>query len=247
MAFPNPRQERKRPTIPVERLTVGMFVAELDRPWLGTPFALEGMLVVREAQILELRKLCRFVRIDLDKSSPEVRHAFRGAIQEAAERKPGILSGLLGRLKGMVGGGSEERDRPGSDRAAPPEITAQQLRLPDGIELRKYAEPIPLEQARPKAEKAVDRSAVALDTVMNDLRDNVAPDFTKIGDSASALVESMIENPDAMMLVSEMRKGHKGAYERALKTTLNLLALGRHLGHLAGARRHLRSGPHALR
>lgn len=229
MAFPNPRQERKRPAIPVERLTVGMFVAELDRPWLGTPFVLEGVLIVREAQIIEMRKLCRFVRIDLDKSSPEVQHAFRGAMQEAAAKKPGMFSGLLGRLKGLMGNGAQE-DPPGADKEAPPEITAAALRLPDGVELRKYADPIPLEQARPKAEKAVDRSAVALDTLMSDLRDNVAPDFGKISDSASALVESMIENPDAMMLVSEMRKGHKGAYERALKTTLNLLALGRHLG-----------------
>ncbi len=24
--------------VPVEKLAIGMFVAELDRPWVGTPF-----------------------------------------------------------------------------------------------------------------------------------------------------------------------------------------------------------------
>lgn len=208
-----------------------MFVAELDRPWLGTPFALEGVLVTREAQIVEMRKLCRFVRIDLERSSPEIQQAFR-SVSEPQDKRGGILSGLLGKLRGAVGLGSGGSRPTAAERPheVPLEVTAARLQLPPGIALQKYAEPIPIEQARPKAEKAVDRTAQALDTVMSELRDNVAPDFERIGDSASALVESMIENPDAMMLVSEMRKGHQGAYERALKTALNLLALGRHLG-----------------
>lgn len=208
-----------------------MFVAELDRPWLGTPFALEGVLLSRDAQIAEMRKICRFVRIDLERSSPEIQQAFR-SVSEPRDKRGGLFSGLLGRLRGAVGLGGDRDTRAGGDvqREVPLEVTAARIGLPPGIKLQQYAEPIPVEQARPKAEKAVDRTAEALDTVMNDLRDNVVPDFERIGESASALVESIIENPDAMMLVSEMRKGHQGAYERALKTTLNLLALGRHLG-----------------
>jgi HD-GYP domain-containing protein (c-di-GMP phosphodiesterase class II) len=45
-------------------LSVGMFVSELDRPWLGTPFLLEGVLIEEQAQIDTMISLCEFVYID---------------------------------------------------------------------------------------------------------------------------------------------------------------------------------------
>jgi len=54
---------RKEQT-PVHALAVGMFVCELDRPWLGTPFLLEGLLIEDEKQIATLASLCEFVYVD---------------------------------------------------------------------------------------------------------------------------------------------------------------------------------------
>lgn len=34
-----------RKETPVSQLEMGMFVTALDRPWLGTPFMLEGLLL----------------------------------------------------------------------------------------------------------------------------------------------------------------------------------------------------------
>ena len=48
----------------VDRIRQGMFVAELDRPWLGTPFLFQGFLVESENEILQLRELCKFVFVD---------------------------------------------------------------------------------------------------------------------------------------------------------------------------------------
>ena len=49
-------------------LKVGMFVAELDRPWLETPFLLQGFLIEEQSQIDHLQLLCRTVEIDPSKS-----------------------------------------------------------------------------------------------------------------------------------------------------------------------------------
>ena len=49
-------------------LRVGMFVAELDRPWTDTPFLLQGFLIEDGDQIAELRKHCEFVVIDRARS-----------------------------------------------------------------------------------------------------------------------------------------------------------------------------------
>src|SRR5262252_7384617 len=48
-----------------------MFVAELDRPWLGTPFAIQGFLVEDEEHLAQLRRFCRFVYIDRSRSAGE--------------------------------------------------------------------------------------------------------------------------------------------------------------------------------
>ncbi len=44
--------------ISIRNLQVGMYVAQLDRPWLGTPFPVEGFFVRDAATILSLRQYC---------------------------------------------------------------------------------------------------------------------------------------------------------------------------------------------
>src|SRR3954466_5497095 len=53
----------KRP-VPVGDLRFGMYVAELDRPWVGTPFAFQGFMLQTERQLQALRKFCRHVFVD---------------------------------------------------------------------------------------------------------------------------------------------------------------------------------------
>lgn len=59
--------EKRR--IPVEDLRFGMYVLELDRPWVGTPFLFQGFPIVSEDQIRELKKYCRDVYIDPDRQA----------------------------------------------------------------------------------------------------------------------------------------------------------------------------------
>ncbi len=53
-----------REQVPVEKLALGMFVAELDRAWLGTPFMIQGFVIESQAQIDEFRKACRYVFVE---------------------------------------------------------------------------------------------------------------------------------------------------------------------------------------
>ncbi len=50
-------------------LKVGMFVADLDRPWVDTPFLLQGFLIENDEQILALRTHCEFVMVDRARST----------------------------------------------------------------------------------------------------------------------------------------------------------------------------------
>jgi len=53
----------------VDQLAVGMFVSALDRPWLDTPFLVQGFLIEDEATLEQLRQTCKHVTIDLSRSA----------------------------------------------------------------------------------------------------------------------------------------------------------------------------------
>jgi HD-GYP domain-containing protein (c-di-GMP phosphodiesterase class II) len=50
-------------------LKVGMFIADLDRPWVDTPFLLQGFLIENEEQILALKTHCDYVMVDRARST----------------------------------------------------------------------------------------------------------------------------------------------------------------------------------
>lgn len=50
--------------IEIHDLTLGMFVAELDRPWLDTPFLIQGFVIESQEQIQELQQHCQFVFVE---------------------------------------------------------------------------------------------------------------------------------------------------------------------------------------
>lgn len=58
---------------PVHHLAVGMYVVELDRPWLETSFPFQGFELKSEAQIQAVKDACEYVYIDMTKMKKEQR------------------------------------------------------------------------------------------------------------------------------------------------------------------------------
>jgi HD-GYP domain-containing protein (c-di-GMP phosphodiesterase class II) len=94
------RQELR---IDAEGLEPGMFVTELDRPWLGSGFPLEGVMLATAADVERLRQMCRQVRIDLTRGrAPAARFVLLDEPAEAPAppAKAGAMRGLLSRVFG---------------------------------------------------------------------------------------------------------------------------------------------------
>jgi len=53
---------------PVALLQVGMFVCRLDRPWVGTPFLMQGFLIENREMLHQIQGLCSQVCVDTRKS-----------------------------------------------------------------------------------------------------------------------------------------------------------------------------------
>ena len=59
----------KRVKVDTLSLEQGMYVAQLDRPWLETPFLFQGFEIREDSEIGLLRKFCKHVYVDVDRSS----------------------------------------------------------------------------------------------------------------------------------------------------------------------------------
>jgi HD-GYP domain-containing protein (c-di-GMP phosphodiesterase class II) len=101
----------------VKDLKPGMFVAELDRPWLDTPFLLQGFLLDNNEDMAEIRRLCRHVFVDPDRSAPgAVHHLPKPAATEAGANPTETLMGSVIRhevhAKPVRGDGGEQSKAP---------------------------------------------------------------------------------------------------------------------------------------
>ncbi len=67
--------------ISVDQLEPGMFVTRLDRPWLETPFPLQGFYIRELRDIDALKRYCRTVYVEERKSLPT-------AATQSAEKRP---------------------------------------------------------------------------------------------------------------------------------------------------------------
>lgn len=56
------RTDLKR--VAIDELKLGMYVTELDRPWLGTPFIVQGFALTEMREIMQLAEYCNYVWID---------------------------------------------------------------------------------------------------------------------------------------------------------------------------------------
>ncbi|MBU6273179.1 MAG: HD-GYP domain-containing protein [Betaproteobacteria bacterium] len=148
----------RHPRLSVELLRPGLFVADLDRPWLDTPFLLQGFLIEGDEEVEALREHCRFVYIDTQMSDPVVVRALQAALQSDDE-DDGPRPGQAAPVAAPTKAATPVPDVSGALRDADP------LRLVDDDRLRPDeghpvgppqagASPTPAPQARARARPA---------------------------------------------------------------------------------------------
>ena len=82
-------QTTKKVKVPTSELAIGMFVCGLDRPWLETPFLLQGFSVQNQHDIDTLQSLCKYVYVDVLQSlNPERLASIPDAQPSSRRREP---------------------------------------------------------------------------------------------------------------------------------------------------------------
>ncbi|MHB8494397.1 MAG: HD-GYP domain-containing protein [Casimicrobiaceae bacterium] len=217
-------------TVSTDKLRLGMFVAELDRPWLETPFPLQGFLVNNPKQLNSLRHLCREVVIDVERSAadsiehlpnlaPDDRLAqgrdkaarvnFARRIRKWWERDMAALFGS--RIVGRV-------SKPGSTG------------IPAGTELVVYHDTKSFDEAIAPARQAYREIEATMQTVMGDLAARREISVEVLSVAATELVESVAVNAEALMWLTHMREQNLHTYEHSMRVAIYMITFGRHLG-----------------
>ncbi len=197
-----------------------MYVAQLDRPWLETPFIFHGFEVREDSELKLLRKFCRHVYIDVERCSlprervmkalekPDREAAFRGT--RTRDARTGTL---VGRLMRVV------------TRLDPTGTVATRF-----SGQRHYRNEVPTSKEAPQAIRAFDAAVATMTEVLVHVRKGAGVDVEKVLAAARPVVDSILRNQDAMAWLVYLRKRAEYAYHHSVGCAVWATILGRHLG-----------------
>ena len=301
-----PVDDRYRVRLDVGRLRRGLFVVELDRPWLDTPFLIHGFLVDSDIELKTLQRYCRHVFVDTNRSDPatigkilermtiapeasarivvhaqpddgnalaeaaepdtrtlseppaelgdlsrpsaarraykvradvqisrETRERFRSLVRDGASPGPAAEGGTLARrtltrVRSLFGSGNARGGGvDAGQRVPPPEIAKL---LAPGTRAVFYPDRHDPATELPRARRAFEHCDGALCAVVADIRSGRVPKLAPVGEAVARMIESVCDNPDALLWVAQMREEHGEAYQPGVRVALYLITFGRQLG-----------------
>lgn len=177
----------------VDDLKLGMFVSDLDRPWMETPFLLQGFTINSLDEIATLRELCTYVDIDIGLSQ---------TITDAD------LKASLGGLK----------------RAK----VISKL-FPDKT-LVTYEDVFTFKGELGSAEKVYSDYEKIIGNMYEGVAKNGRVDMELVGATINNVVDSIMRNPDACMLLTAIRGKDSYSYSHAMASSILAAAMGRQIG-----------------
>ncbi|SCZ86241.1 HD-GYP domain-containing protein [Nitrosomonas mobilis] len=197
--------------ISVDDLQLGMYVSQLDRPWLGTPYLLEGVMIQSQEDIDQLAQLCQTVFVD-ETTIPASFKPKRIILVKASSHTPEVLTSK----------------KTASDQITPGELEKIERTPFHGNQ--RYTDIHPVDRELPVARQALEVSISMLEEIHGHIEHGVKLDYRHAKEVVESLRESVVRNPDALLLLSRLRKTRHELYEKSVRSSVYLLALGRHLG-----------------
>ncbi|MGQ0545069.1 MAG: HD-GYP domain-containing protein [Betaproteobacteria bacterium] len=167
--------------VEVGQLQFGMYVAELDRPWTDTPFMFQGFVLRTEQQLAALKKFCRHVFVDPEKT-------------ERADPRPPPTAF---RIRGST---------------TYPETASVEVEIKPAI------------QAYAKSSASVGELLQPLSRPGGGVLE-----AKTVKETVTRLADSVVRNPDALLLVSKLREKSAAAHARALQVSIYMLVFARYL------------------
>lgn len=197
-------QKKKIHVMDIQR---GMYIKQLDRPWIETPFMFQGFPVQTEEQVAELQKHCQWVYIDTEKGSdfdPSVGHVsdFQQRTQVLKDEEDEIRQ----KVKALA-----------------------ETPLAEPGERKPYPDNIQFDDELVTAKKIEQESREIMREVVDNVSKGKKIDLDMAGRAVARMVDSVIRNPDALVCLSQLKDVNEYTALHSIRTAIITLAFGRHL------------------
>jgi HD-GYP domain-containing protein (c-di-GMP phosphodiesterase class II) len=193
--------------IEVGNLKVGMYIANLDRPWCETPFPLQGFYIRSNSDIQDLERYCKYVYVD----KKTIVRAVSDLSLNKIQRK--VKSGMAGTKKQI---------RP---EAAIYEMPPIRIRNPV-----KYEQQSSLKIEIKQAEKVKNKIYDSLHQIFNLAKQGQHISLKETAAVAGLMVETVTRNADALVWLTRLDDHHNKSYRHSVNASVWALIFGRHLG-----------------
>lgn len=175
----------------IKELKKGMYVSELDRPWLDSPFLFQGFRITNMQELEQLGNTCKYVYVDPEKSVVPIRS--KGVTVRPASP-------------------ASDKPRP---KVKPVVVTPYKADF---------------ESEFPKAKQIYLQTLDRVNDFFQDVRVGKALNVKNIKKTVVSVADSVIRNPDALMLLSVLRNRDNESVAHSVNVCTLSLIFGRYLG-----------------
>jgi HD-GYP domain-containing protein (c-di-GMP phosphodiesterase class II) len=186
-------------------LQIGMYISELDRPWVETPFLFQKFELRTSEEMEQLKKHCTYVYVDTE-LGPDV------------APKPRDKESVVRILK------LEEQDekikREVKKIAEAPSRRSQRPAYPDRT---------PFQRELVRAREVQSQTRVLMRTTIEEVQKGKAINIPLTEKVVDNMVESVIRNPDALVCLSQLKDVSEYTALHSIRTCVLALTFGRHL------------------
>ena len=192
--------------VPAAKVEIGMFVAELDRPWIETPFLLQGFEVRSRSQIRTLMNHCQYV------------YVLKEGVQRKAQETnvprfaPPPKKKDVGTLLPNARVKRKTRAKRPVLRSRPPYEPGKPVRLEHGV-----------------ARRVLEAGRVNIKTLLQSAHTGQMLDTELAEETVSSCVKTILANPEAMLWMTKIKHQNEYTAEHCLNVCVLAVAFGRHL------------------
>lgn len=187
--------------VPVAMLRHGLYVYQLDRPWIETPFMFQGFLISSDEELDTLREYCAHVIIDVTRSD-------ENAVSD-------------------IDADAESRDK-GEDSVQPASLSERDRESAFGNKpfprRERFRELVRI------AHEARDQARTAIDSALSDARLGHAVDVPELREAVARMTRSVIGNASAALWLTTLKELSEYTAIHCINVCILSLTFGRHLG-----------------
>ncbi len=214
-------------------LVIGMYISQLDRPWLETPFLVQGFYVKNRKDIDIISNICDYVFVNSSASSKKITTSM-ATVSSAMGKNPVNAKTNTSNSTSADNAESPLRDiaaisgKIKSNSKASP--TSKGAGLFPGKKLKAYADTSSWDEERSSAVKAVSSLHECLNDILSRNEKAGSLEITRIKRAVEPMVDSVTRNPDACIWLARMKEEDNYIYQHSLGSAIWAVALGRQLG-----------------